>query len=92
MEIKCNHNDDEDNLAERKCNDAYCKLGDITPEDEQIIQTGFNIFIFFSYMNDMFPDLPKLKMFRNLEEGTDDFDDNDDDDDDDEDLTEEQKE
>ena len=38
------------------CNERTCIFGEVTPEDMRLVSTGFNIFLFFSYMVYFFPE------------------------------------
>ncbi len=56
-------------LKKYTCNDRYCQKGKITPEDIVIIEIGFNIFIIFNYLKDLFPEKKKLlKLFLDEDE------------------------
>jgi len=48
--MKCNHK------SPSLCNDRVCVLGNITLEDIKIVEIGFNILIYFSYMEYYFSD------------------------------------
>jgi len=50
--------DDMQDLKVPVCNDRVCLYGNITPEDIKIVEIGFNILIFLSYMEFYFPDVP----------------------------------
>ena len=50
LEMKCNHK------SPSLCNDRVCVLGNITLEDIKIVEIGFNILIYFSYMEYYFSD------------------------------------
>lgn len=54
LEVNCNHHELDHSDHPYKCNDRACELGLCTQEDELIVKTGFNIFIFFSYLADIF--------------------------------------
>ena len=49
--MKCNHTSPSSD-----CNDRVCILGNVTPEDIKIVEIGFNILIYFSYMEYYFSD------------------------------------
>ena len=51
LEMKCNHTSPSSD-----CNDRVCILGNVTPEDIKIVEIGFNILIYFSYMEYYFSD------------------------------------
>lgn len=65
LEIRCDHIPEIDTGTNNpyNCTETFCGLSYITREDIMVVETGFNIFIFFSYMYDMFPNDPKLKLF-----------------------------
>ena len=58
LEIYCAHT--------RNCDEDFCEYSEVTQQDLDLVEVGFNIFLYLSYINDMFPDSPKLKHFRNM--------------------------
>lgn len=58
LEVYCEHNNlpsPNTDTTTIKCTDRACVYNDITQEDIILVATGFNIYIFFSYLLDMFP-------------------------------------